>query len=311
MYSIITLLLSSISLAKAAALPGADVTLAVKPVCGNFDGSPKDVKGTLPSLSTFRTIVTFGDSYSDGGKHDGSVLSDPVLQPPNPSAGGRYTNGPIWAEYLADTIGATLMDYAADGAVIDNGQWAATAVSTPDDLLTQANTYITQYQKNDPATTLHVLFFGIEDYVNSIDNGNSSLSNQAGDIAYTILRLSSSPAFGKNFLVIDNHGRGTENLAGAAYKTELFQELSSINAANFGLNIGFIDLSTVWNGVLGTSPGAAAFGYTSTSPCLASPATTVGSCTDPDHSFYWFPLSPTTVTHRIMSDYIQAVWAQC
>jgi len=122
------------------------------------------------------------------------------------------------------------------------------------------------------------------------DNGNSSLSNQAGDIAYTILRLSSSPAFGKNFLVIDNHGRGTENLAGAAYKTELFQELSSINAANFGLNIGFIDLSTVWNGVLGTSPGAAAFGYTSTSPCLASPATTVGSCTDPDHTFYWFPL---------------------
>ena len=60
MYSIITLLLSSISLAKAAALPGADVTLAVKPVCGNFDGSPKDVKGTLPSLSMFKTIVTFG-----------------------------------------------------------------------------------------------------------------------------------------------------------------------------------------------------------------------------------------------------------
>ena len=27
--------------------------------------------------------------------------------------------------------------FEADGAVIDNGQWATTAVSTPDDLLTQ------------------------------------------------------------------------------------------------------------------------------------------------------------------------------
>ena len=27
--------------------------------------------------------------------------------------------------------------FEADGAVIDNGQWAETAVSTPDDLLTQ------------------------------------------------------------------------------------------------------------------------------------------------------------------------------
>lgn len=311
MYSIIPLLLLSVSLTKATVLPRADVTLAVKPVCGSFGGSPKDVKGTLPALSAFKTIVTFGDSYSDGGKYDGSALNDPVLHPPNPSAGGRCTNGPIWAEYLANTTGAVLMDYAVNGAVIDDGQWAASAVSIHDDLLTQTNTYISQYQKNDPATTLHILFFGIEDYVNSIENGDSSLSNQAGNIAYTILRLSSSPVFGKNFLVIDNHGRGTETPAGAAYKTELFKELSSLSASSYGLSIGFIDLSTVWNGVLGTSPGAAAFGYTSTNPCLASPATTVGSCVDPDHAFYWFPLNPTTVTHRIMSDYIQAVWVQC
>lgn len=57
------------------------------------------------------------DSYSDGGKYDGSALNDPVLHPPNPSAGGRYTNGPIWAEYLANTTGAVLMDYAVSGQV--------------------------------------------------------------------------------------------------------------------------------------------------------------------------------------------------
>jgi len=60
MYSIIPLLLLSVSLTKATVLPRADVTLAVKPVCGSFGGSPKDVKGTLPALSAFKTIVTFG-----------------------------------------------------------------------------------------------------------------------------------------------------------------------------------------------------------------------------------------------------------
>lgn len=119
------------------------------------------------------------------------------------------------------------------------------------------------------------------------DDGGSSLINQAQNIAFTILRLSSSPAFGKNFLVIDNHGRGTETEAGAAFKAELFASLGSLQSS--GLNVGFIDLSTVWKGILGPNPGYEAFGYTSTDPCLVSASTTDGSCADPDHAFYWFP----------------------
>ncbi len=96
------------------------------------------------------------DSYTDGGKHDGSPLNAPVLHSPNPSAGGRYTNGPLWAEYLANASGATLKDYAVSvfivnpgfmylsaqvssqmqGAVVDASQWPGlTSVSS--DFLTQ------------------------------------------------------------------------------------------------------------------------------------------------------------------------------
>lgn len=122
----------------------------------------------------------------------------------------------------------------------------------------------------------------------ALENGGASLSNAAENIIFTILRLSSSPAFGKNFLVIDNHGRGTESAAGAAFKAELFQGLGSLSSG-LKLNVGFVDLSTIWNGVLGSTPGYQAFGYTSTSPCLSSPTTTAGSCADPAHAFYWFP----------------------
>ncbi|KAF9444420.1 carbohydrate esterase family 16 protein [Macrolepiota fuliginosa MF-IS2] len=306
----ISFFLASISIAAAVVLPRQDITLAVSPVCATLGGAPGDINVGLPPLSSFSTIVTFGDSYTDGGVHDGSALGAPVLDQPNPFAGGRYTNGPVWAEYLANVAGATLKDYAMRGAVVATGQWPSLTGTKSSDLLTQANTFISQAGPRPAAdSTLYVLFFGIEDYVLSHDNGDSDLSNPAGNIAFTILRLASSPVFGKNFLIIDNHGRGTETTAGANFKAEVFQSLASLR--DYGLNVGFVDLSTVWDGVLGSSPGYQAFGYTSTSACLASTTTTDGSCADPDHAFYWFPGAPTTATHKIISDYIQAVWKKC
>lgn len=56
------------------------------------------------------------DSYSDGGKDDGSPLSPPILIPPSSLAGGRSTNGLVWVEHVANDIGATLKDYAVRSA---------------------------------------------------------------------------------------------------------------------------------------------------------------------------------------------------
>lgn len=52
------------------------------------------------------------DAYTDGGVSDGSPLKPAVLIPPNPMAGGRVSNGPVWVENLAASAGASLKDYA-------------------------------------------------------------------------------------------------------------------------------------------------------------------------------------------------------
>jgi hypothetical protein len=130
------------------------------------------------------------------------------------------------------------------------------------------------HNRNQPVTT-------------SQANNNSSLSLQTQHILYTIASLASSPISGKNFLFIDNHGRGTETPAGSAFKTLMFQGMNAMQQIK--LNTGFVDLSTVWNAVLGNDVGYEAFGYTSVEPCLAASDTTMGSCEDPDHAFYWFP----------------------
>lgn len=54
--------------------------------------------GSMP----FSRIVAFGDSLSDIGNF--YRLTGGVLPPP-PYDNGRFSNGPLWIEYLADDLG--------------------------------------------------------------------------------------------------------------------------------------------------------------------------------------------------------------
>lgn len=66
----------------------------------------------LKDFHHYSTIITFGDSYTTDGKHDGSTPKPAVVIPPNPEAGGRATNGLTWIENIADDFNSTLKDYA-------------------------------------------------------------------------------------------------------------------------------------------------------------------------------------------------------
>jgi len=71
------------------------------------------------------------------------------------------------------------------------------------------------------------------------------------------------------------------------------------------------DLKYLWTGVLTSTPGYQAFGYTSSGGCTVDSSTTVGQCSDPAHTFYYIPGHPSKQTHRIMADYAKLVVANC
>ncbi|KAF5385087.1 hypothetical protein D9615_001065 [Tricholomella constricta] len=234
-------LLAAFSLTSAAVLrretTTPDVHLAVQPRCGSLSGAVADVNAGLRPLNTYKTIVSFGDAYSDGGVQDGSSLKPPVMNYPDPKAGGRMSNGPIWVENLAKSVGATLKDYAASGAVVDSSQYPGTNLDRVNDFSAQANLFIGQGVKYDPDTTLYTVFFGINDFEEGGD-----LNMVAQNIAYRLVVLSSSPAFARNVLVVDNYGRGTNTSAGEAFKQQVFSALKSLHTL-LGMNIGYVDLS--------------------------------------------------------------------
>jgi len=68
--------------------------------------------------SPFSRIVSLGDSISDTG--NASELTNKLL----PQYGGypttRFSNGPVWVEYLAEQLGLPIDDYAVGGAYTDN-----------------------------------------------------------------------------------------------------------------------------------------------------------------------------------------------
>lgn len=107
------------------------IHLAVGPQCGQLFGNTADINAGIDG-GMIKTVVSFGvsdrgfrlvgapavlnakpqDSYTDGGKSDGSPLDPPILVPPSPLAGGRSTNGLTWVEHVANDVKATIMDYA-------------------------------------------------------------------------------------------------------------------------------------------------------------------------------------------------------
>jgi len=136
-----------------------DVHLAVHPQCGPLWGNVSDVNAGL-NLAEMKTIVSFGDSYTDGGRHDGGPLAPAVVIPPNPFAGGRSTNGLLWVEDIADSINATLMDYAWSSAVTNISLWPSNPYLR--DFIMQTQVFLNQSHKLDPDSTLYTVFFGIK-----------------------------------------------------------------------------------------------------------------------------------------------------
>ncbi|KAH9846716.1 hypothetical protein C2E23DRAFT_872225 [Lenzites betulinus] len=299
--------------------PNNGIHLAVSPICGPLSGNVSDVNAGI-DLGNIKTIVAFGDSYTDGGREDGGPLAPPVVVPPEALAGGRSTDGKVWVENIADDIGATLKDYAQSGACTDLSLWPSAIKQA--DFVGQVKTFMNQSNNLDPASTLYTVFFGINDYEDSKTDGTANLQAAAHVILDQIAILASPPTNARSFLITDVYGRGTHTPAGDAFVQTVFSGLHDLRAnstlarsAHGPLKFAFAEFSRIWDGVLGSDPGFKAFGYVSTDACIVdcslTECTTDGMCDDPEHYFYYISGHPSKEGHRIMADYVEEVLQSC
>src|SRR3954463_13420067 len=95
------------------------------------------------SASAFDAIVAFGDSLTDTGNEP----SEPYLH-----FQGRWSNGPLWIEYLSERLG---FPYNASNNLAHSG-------AQTDDTYNQVNLYT---PTNDVSNTLFVVWAGGNDFL--------------------------------------------------------------------------------------------------------------------------------------------------
>ncbi|KAJ7032603.1 carbohydrate esterase family 16 protein [Mycena alexandri] len=272
------------------------VHLAITPTCGKLGGTFANANAGVVTAG-MKTLVAFGDSYTSGGRSDGGPLPAAVLVGTSPRAGGRVTDGPVWAENVASDLGATIRNYAVSGAVINVTLWPSEAGHS--DFLHQAALFLSQNNNLTPATTLYTVFFGINDVGASSTDGNH-LPQAAAELLTQIKQLAAAPTNAKNIVVLDDYGRGSHSATGDAFKQAVFSGLSTLRAQ--GLNVAFVDFAPLWDAVLGASPGFAAFGYDTSGSCIPNLSQTdlAGECSTPLNSFLlasWTPIERNTSDH--------------
>ncbi|KAI8051024.1 hypothetical protein BDF22DRAFT_694437 [Syncephalis plumigaleata] len=130
-------------------------------------------QGHLPPV---KQIVSYGDSLTDTGNI--YALSDKIFPDGRFYYPGRFSNGPVWVEWLQQYTNSTLTNWAFSGASTDSdfiqgvtGAWPHT-VKAPGFKQQVEDYYIPNISKTQVApqkNTLHAIWFGGVDYMRATE----------------------------------------------------------------------------------------------------------------------------------------------
>lgn len=256
------------------------------------------------NAGTFSHVYAFGDSLVDNGNaFQRTQELTGVGRPPAPYYEGRFSNGPVWVQYLAEALGVAETNYAVGGANTgsNNTLIPGNPLGLPG-LMQQTQNFVAANPQAD-GNALYIVWAGANDYLGA---GVQDFTQPVNNLANTVASLASVGA--KNFLVanLPNLGNlpatngspfsGGLNFLTGLHNSALSQTLNSLSQQQ-NLKITLLDINSLINSAI-ASPSA--FGYTNiTDPCFNSATQTV--CTNPDEYLFWDALHPTTATHRIVA----------
>ncbi|MGQ3054225.1 MAG: SGNH/GDSL hydrolase family protein [Roseateles sp.] len=285
------------------------------------------------SAGPYSSLFVFGDSLSDSGNN--ALLLTPayngVLPPvvvandsfysPLPSSAGTYSNGPVWTQYLAQSLGLTLLpsvaggtNYAFGGAQTGvNGNDAAQIPGFPFSMRTQLDIYLNGAGNVADASALYVVAGGgnnVRVALEAIAAGAdasatvaATVTNYAADMAGLVASLKLAGA--QHVLVMNTPNFGLTPLANAKGVGPLASALSfDMDAALEGALVGSgVKSFDMYDFLTRTVQAGAASGFSNlTNACAAE----VNNC-DVNTSLFWDAIHPTTLAHQQLATAVLAV----
>lgn len=285
---------------------------------------------TAASALPYSNIYVFGDSLADSGNNalvfdagfGGLRTPVPLAGPTIPSApygSDRYSNGPVWVEHLAGNLGLSLQPSLAGGNnyAFGGARTGPSPSAFPFSMLDQVNMYLGGHGGIASSSALYVLEGGGNDardvLLTALGGGNpfAQMQAYANNVASMLTSLSLAgadqfllwniPDIGK-IPAIAAQGPGAQAAASqlvALMNGMLLQTLATLSSGiTDGLHL--FDAYAAFNDIIG-NPGN--YGLTDvTTPCGMSPQ----CIADPQDTFFWDGIHPTTVGHAIMAGLVEA-----
>jgi thermolabile hemolysin len=241
-------------------------------------------------------LVVFGDSLSDTGTvfraTGGLYPSDP------PYFQGRYSNGRVWVEYLADQLGlsASQISNFACGGATTSGEF----INLVPGLLAQVQSF-TKRHSNTTSNVLYVLWAGANDYLQGTTNPALPVANiskaieSLADIGATKILVANLPDLGQLPATRNNANSTNLSTLTKAHNSGLRRSLKVLKQQHSDLQIATLDANSLYRQAI-TNP--AQFGFTQvTSACLIGSS----SCRNPEQFLFWDSIHPTTAGHQILA----------
>jgi phospholipase/lecithinase/hemolysin len=269
----------------------------------------------LASAATvsYDNIYVFGDSYCDVGN---IFLATKGAEPPFPYYNGRFSNGPIWIERVAGSLGLPMKPSLAGGTDYAVGGAFATAPQTlPGGIIPsvpqQVELYLSQHGGKADPKALYILEGGGNDILDATGGSPEELGFQVA-LALAESELLLRRAGAKHFVISNllDIGLLPAGQANADFDhravvaaNKWLTDLLAFEQFLEDVHIIRLDVFSLFNSV---KADPTHFGFTDiTNPCLT---TTV--CSDPDHTLFWDTHHPTVFGHDFLAVNLEVLLAQ-
>lgn len=269
--------------------------------------------------NSFNKIYAFGDSLSDNGNL--YALSQHDI-PRTPYYNGRFSNGPVWPEYLAKQYNfapTQLVDFAIGGSF--------TSAEQPQGMLQQVSEYLKSTKKADPSG-LYTLWSGGNNYLYGEDIDDDYIQQAVDDIVQAAKLLVEQGA--NNILIFDlpdfkiapwarmmdesnnnqDFSRFMTQVTKAhddKLKTAVQKLITKAQVSSPNTRIVLVDANQLFNNVM-QNPQITNV----TDACY--PGDLLGSdpdsCNNPQNYLFWDSVHPTTYAHQLFSEMLQKTLAE-
>ena len=262
----------------------------------------------------FTELIIFGDTLSDMGNASAATRG---LQPGPFYFSGRFSNGPVYGELLAEHLGLESLTPSSDGG----GNYAFGGAQTsgsgglPGLFIEDIDEQVDDFLGSGPLSgrPLIVVFAGANDFLNGGTDVNLPVTNLIDDLqrlldsgASDLLVMNLPPLGAAPRFNAEPLQAAAMNMLSEQFNDGLWAALDDVAETHPDVDLYRLDVAELFGEIL-TAP--AAFGFSNivdpAAPGLVPGATSYDTdliVGEPDQYLFWDELHPTAAAHAILAE---------